>query len=44
VLEQETRLAKEISDDRNVTLGRVHKDLERENRKLCKLNLHEGKA
>ena len=44
MLKQEARLAEEVSDDRDVALGRVYKDLERKNRKLCKLNLHEGKS
>lgn len=44
MLEQEARLAEEVSDNPNITLGRVYNDLERENRKLYKLNLHEGKA
>jgi hypothetical protein len=44
VLKQKARLAEEVSDYCNVTLGRVYKDLKRKNRKLCKLNSHEGKA
>ena len=44
MLKQEAGLAEEVSDDRDVTLGRVYKDLKWENRKLWKLNLHEGNA
>ena len=44
MLKQEATLAEEVSDDSNVTLGCVYKDLKRKNRKLRKLNLHEGKG
>lgn len=44
MLQQEARLAEKVSDDRNVTLGRVYKDLERENRKLCKLSSRERRV
>jgi hypothetical protein len=44
VFKQEARLAEEVSDNRNVTLGCVHKDFKGKDGKLCKLNLHEGKA
>lgn len=44
MLKQEATLAEEASDDSNVTLECVYKDLKRKNRKLCKLNLHEGKG
>jgi hypothetical protein len=43
VLKQEARLAEEVSDDRNVTLGCVYKDFKRKNRKLCKLKITRGK-
>jgi hypothetical protein len=44
MLEQEARLAEEVSDDRNVTLGRVYNDLKGKNRKLCKIKFTRGKG
>jgi hypothetical protein len=35
VLEQEARLAEEVSDDWDITLGCEYKDFKRENRELC---------